>query len=128
MKAIRVLIVDDMPGVRQDLRTVLTLAGDADQEHRLEIVGEAANGLEAIRQVEALQPEVVLMDLEMPALNGYEAARRIKMCCPACRIIALTVHDYEAARQKAFQAGVEAFIVKGAPLETLLQAILARKE
>jgi DNA-binding NarL/FixJ family response regulator len=118
---IRVLVVDDVPQVRQDLCMVLTLASD------IEIVGEAANGLEAIRQAEALQPEVVLLDLEMPVLDGYAAARRIKTHCPACRVIALTVHDYEAARQKALQAGVDAFVVKGAPVATLVQAILDRK-
>ena len=116
----RVLIVDDSPQVRQELRTLLTLAGD------IEIVGEAADGLEAIRLAEALQPEVVLMDLEMPVLDGYEAARQIKSRWPACRVVALTVHGYEAARQKASQAGVDVFLVKGASVETLVQAISAR--
>lgn len=123
MTAIRVLIADDIPQVRQDLRTLLALTCAADNEHPIEIVGEAANGLEAIRQAGALRPDVVLMDLEMPVLDGYEAATQIKTQCPACRVIALTVHDYEAARQKAFQAGVDDFIVKGAPLETLVQKI-----
>ena len=113
----RLLIVDDSPQVRQELRTLLPLAGD------IEIVGEAANGLEAIRQAEVLQPEVILMDLEMPVLDGYEATRQIKTRCPSCRVIALTVHGYEAARQKASQAGVDVFIVKGTPLERLVEAI-----
>src|SRR3990172_3742669 len=103
MKAIRVLIVDDVTQVRQDLRTVLALVGDADTEHPIEVVGEAANGLEAIHQADALQPDVVLMDLEMPVLN-----------------------DYEAARQKAVQVGMDAFIVKGAPVEILVQTISRR--
>jgi DNA-binding NarL/FixJ family response regulator len=142
MTAIRVLIVDDAPQVRQDLRTVLMLAGEAEREHpadpehpanedhsekkqqTIEIVGEAGDGLQAISKAEILQPEVVLMDLEMPVLDGYEATRRIKSLCPTCRVLALSVHDYEAARQKAFQAGVDDFIVKGVPMETLLQAIL----
>jgi len=126
MKAIRVLIVDDVTQVRQDLRTVLALVGDADTEHPIEVVGEAANGLEAIHQADALQPDVVLMDLEMPVLDGYEAARQIKAHCPACRLIALTVNDYEAARQKAVQVGMDAFIVKGAPVEILVQTISRR--
>jgi two-component system response regulator NreC len=100
----------------------LTLAADID------VVGEAANGLEAIRQAEALQPDVVLMDLEMPVLNGYEAASQIRHLCPACRVIALSVHDYTAARQRASQAGIEAFITKGAPVGSLVQAIMDRKE
>jgi len=123
MTAIRVLIVDDVAQVQQDLRTVLTLAGDADTEHPIEVVGEAANGLEAIDQADSLQPDVVLMDLEMPVMDGYEAARQIKARCPGTRVIALTVHDYPTARQDALQAGMDGFIVKGAPLETLLQAI-----
>ena len=118
----RVLIVDDSPQVRQELRTLLTLAGD------IEIVGEAADGLEAIRLVEALQPEVVLMDLEMPVMDGYEAARQIKSRWPACRVVALTVHGYEAARQKASQSGVDVFLVKGVSVETLVQAISERRE
>jgi DNA-binding NarL/FixJ family response regulator len=122
MTATRLLIVDDVSQVRQDLRTVLTLAGD------IEIVGEAADGLEAIRQAEALRPDVVLLDLEMPVLDGCEAARRIKAACPSCRVIALTVHDYQEARQKAFQAGMHDFIVKGTPVEALMQAILEGKE
>lgn len=130
MTAIRVLIVDDVPLVRQDLCTVLVLAGDAGREHpvdgerSIEIVGEAENGLQAINQAETLQPEVILMDLEMPVLDGYEATRQIKTLYPACRVLALSVHDYEAARQKAFQAGVDDFIVKGVSVRDLIQAIL----
>ena len=116
----RVLIVDDSPQVRRELRTLLPLAGD------IEIVGEAADGWEAIRLAEALQPEVVLMDLEMPVLDGYEATRQIKAGFPSCRVVALTVHGYETARQKAMQAGVDLFMVKGAALESLVEAISAR--
>ena len=118
----RVLIVDDSPQVRQELCTLLPLAGD------IEIVGEAADGLEAVRLAEALQPDVVLMDLEMPAMDGYEAARQIKSRWPACRVVALTVHGYEAARQKASQSGVDVFLVKGVSVETLVQAISERRE
>jgi DNA-binding NarL/FixJ family response regulator len=113
----RVLIVDDSPRVRQELRTLLPLAGD------IEIVGQAADGQEAIRLAMALQPDVVLMDLEMPVLDGYEATRQIKASSPSCRVVALTVHGYEAAWQKASQSGVDVFLVKGVSVETLVQAI-----
>jgi len=113
----RLLIVDDVPQVRAELRTLLSLAGE------VEVVGEAGNGLEAIRQAEALQPEVILMDLEMPVLDGYEAAQQIKASWPQCKVIALTVHGYEAARKQAAQAGVDAFVVKGAPVEIIIQMI-----
>ena len=104
MTSIRILIVDDMAQVRHDLRTLLPLAGQA-AGLQLEIVGEAGNGQEAIQQTTALSPDVTLMDLEMPVMDGYEAAR-----------------------QQALQAGADGFIVKGAPVETLVQAISERKE
>jgi len=118
---IQVLIVDDKAKVRQDLRTLLDLCVD------IEIVGEAANGQEAVQQVEELEPEVVLLDLEMPVLDGYEAARQIKSRFPNSRIIALTVHGYDEAKQKAFESGVDSFIVKGAAADLLIQEILDRK-
>lgn len=120
MIATRVLIVDDVELVRRDLHTVLTLAGD------IEIVGEAENGLEAVRLVESLKPDVVLMDLEMPVLDGYEATRQIKTRFPSSRIVALTVHSYSEARQKAHQYGVDAFIVKGAPVQSIVQTIIEK--
>jgi len=117
MTTIHVLIVDDVEQVRQDLCTFLTLCGD------IEIVGEASNGLEAIRLVEALCPQVVLMDLEMPIMDGYESARQIRAIQPSCRVIALSIHGGEAEQQRAFQSGVDEFIEKGASLEALMEAI-----
>ena len=119
MTNIRVLIVDDMERVRQDLRTFLTLSGN------IKIIGEASNGSEAVRLVQALCPQVVLMDLEMPVMDGYEAARQIKTGHPSCRVIALTIHASEAERKRALRAGMNDVIAKGAPLEMLLQAIRA---
>jgi DNA-binding NarL/FixJ family response regulator len=119
---VKVLLVDDADEVRRDLRTLLLLSAD------LDIVGEAANGLEAIRLTESLRPDVVLMDLEMPVMDGYESTRQIKTRCPSSRVVALTVHDYEAARVKAQGSGVDEFLVKGAPVEHILQTISKRKE
>jgi NarL family two-component system response regulator LiaR len=117
MADIRVLIVDDMEEVRQDLRTFLTLAGD------LEIVGEASNGLEGVRLAEALQPQVVLMDLEMPVMDGYAATRQLKACQPSCRVIVLTIHTSQAEQNRAVSAGADSFIGKGASLDTLMESI-----
>ena len=117
MADIRVLIVDDREQVRQDLRLFLTLTGG------IEIVGEASNGFEAVCLAERLRPQVVLMDLEMPILDGYEATRQIKALQPSCRVIALTIHVEETEQQKARQAGMDEFVIKGAPMETLMQAI-----
>ncbi|MEW6405387.1 MAG: response regulator transcription factor [Chloroflexota bacterium] len=118
----RVLIVDDVVNVRCDLRTALTLSDE------LEIIGEAANGLEAVELTESLKPDVVLMDLEMPVLDGYEATRQIKTRFPSCRVIALTVHDYESARAEAQLSGVDAFLVKGVSVESIVQSISKQKE
>jgi two-component system nitrate/nitrite response regulator NarL len=115
-----VLIVDDLPQVRHDLRLLLELSGE------LEISGEAGTGLEALQMAQALQPEVILMDLEMPIMNGYEAAAQIKKLSPACRVIALSIHNYPAAWQRAAQAGMDGFIAKGAPLNVILDTIKER--
>lgn len=117
MTARRLVIVDDVPQVRADLRTLLGLVAG------IEVVGEAGNGLEALSQAANLQPDVILMDLEMPQLNGYEATRQIKQHLPACRVIALTVHGYSEAQEQAYRCGADAFVVKGAPLASLLQEI-----
>jgi DNA-binding NarL/FixJ family response regulator len=119
---IKVLIVDDMANVRQDLRTLLDLSGN------IEIVGEAVDGQQAIDQVGKLDPDVVLLDLEMPVLDGYKAASQIKTRFPACRIIALTVHDDDTTQQKALKSGADIFIVKGIPIERLIEAISNRKD
>ena len=125
--SIRVLIVDDMAQVRHDLRTVLPLVGQA-AGLQIEVVGEAGNGQEAIQRATALEPDVVLMDLEMPVMGGYEATRQIKACSPDCRVIALTIHGDETARQRAIQAGVDDFVVKGTPITSLIQTMVKEKE
>lgn len=122
MKTIRVLIVDDLPQVRQGLASVLQLAA-RQVEPWIEVAGEAQNGYEAIERAQTLHPDVILMDLEMPVMDGYEAARQIKALCPSCRVIALTIHSGEAERQKALDAGMVDLVVKGAPLDVLLRAI-----
>ena len=116
-RLLRLLIVDDVARVRRDLRLLLSLSG------AVEVAGEAANGREALQQADALQPDVVLLDLEMPVMDGYEAARQIKARWPACRVVAFSVHSYPSARQKAARAGVDEFIEKGAPLHEILQKI-----
>jgi DNA-binding NarL/FixJ family response regulator len=113
----RVLIVDDVADVRQDLRVFLEVVGD------FQVVGEARNGREAIEQARALRPDIVIMDLVMPVLDGYTAATRIKTDLAGCRIAALTVHCTELDRLQAHAAGFDAFVVKGAPLLELLGAI-----
>ncbi|HEX9013953.1 MAG TPA: response regulator transcription factor [Anaerolineaceae bacterium] len=114
---LRVLIVEDVPQVRQALSLLLELSGE------LEIAGEASNGQEAVARVEALLPDVILMDLRMPVMDGYEAARLIKSRWPTCRVIAFSIHGDEVTRQKARRAGIDGFLEKGAPVAAILQAI-----
>src|SRR5512147_2001266 len=95
MNASRILIVDDVPQVRRELRTLLPLLA------AIEIVGEAENGQSAIELAFTLRPDVIILDVEMPLMDGLEATRLIKQQCPASRIIILSIHDDEAVRAKA---------------------------
>lgn len=117
MATTRVLLVDDSAQVRADLRAAFALC------EGIEIAGEASDGGEAVAQEAALSPDVVLMDLAMPGMDGLEASRRIKARRPGCRIVALTVHAGEEERGRASRAGIDAFVVKGASLEDLLETI-----
>ena len=117
---LRVLIVDDNPQVLRDLRQLLELTGG------IEIVGEAGNGLEAVRLAGACCPDAVVMDLEMPGLDGYAATRLIKTLQPAPRVIILSIHAGREELERARAAGADAFVLKGEPYEILVNAILGR--
>ena len=119
-RTVTVLIVDDVAQVRRSLRTLLSLV------EGIQVVGEAGDGQAALRQAAALHPGVVLMDLEMPVMDGFAATRAIKSSQPECRVVTLSVHTYDAARKEAEQAGADDFVEKGAPIETLLRAIRDR--
>jgi DNA-binding NarL/FixJ family response regulator len=112
--ATQILIVDDRAVVRKELRNVLDLIGS------VSVIGEAADGWDAIRQTEALKPDIVLMDLEMPGLDGFEATRQIKALHLARTVIVFTIYDTGDNRKKALEAGADAFIVKGTDLGALL--------
>ena len=117
MNSKRILIVDDVPQVRRELRTLLPLLDE------IEIVGEAENGQSATELAAALRPDVVLMDIEMPIMDGITATRLIKQQCSPCRIVVLSIHSDEEVRAEARLAGADDFVDKGAPLAALLQAI-----
>ncbi len=123
MKTIRLLIVDDLMEVRQGLAALLHLASRKGT-WELDIVGEACNGEEALQEAGRLHPQVVLLDLEMPVMDGYEAARRMKANQLADRIVILSIHDGARERELAHAAGADAFLAKGGSLEDLLNAIL----
>ncbi len=114
---IKLLIVDDQERVRQDLRTALQLMPG------LEVVGEAADGFEAVRQAEDLGPDVVLMDLKMPGMDGFEATRQIKARRLVRGVVALTIYGDDSAREQAVRVGVDAFVEKGTPIQALAETI-----
>ena len=124
MKTIRVLIVDDQPQVREGLATLLKLASSRTSPG-IEVVGEAQSGVEAIAQARVLQPDVVLMDLEMAGMDGYTATRQIKILQPAPRVIILSMHNGAKALQRAGAAGADGYVMKGTSYQILLNAILA---
>jgi DNA-binding NarL/FixJ family response regulator len=104
--AIRLLLVDDDAGFRNTLRGLL------EQRAGVELLGEAENGEEAIRLAGDLRPDVVLMDLAMPRMNGLETTRQLKARWPNLAVIILTVHDEEISRRMAMAAGAAAFLEK----------------
>lgn len=120
--SIRVLIVDDLPHVREGLKTVLRLASK-DILPAIEVVGEAQDEGEAIKKVQALLPNVVLIDLEIPSLDGYEITRMIKTNWPNTRVIILSIHSQLEAGQLARSIGADEFLTKGCSYEVLLNAI-----
>ena len=116
---VRILLVDDHAMVRRGMRDFLELHPD------LEVVGEAATGLEAIERCAALRPDVVIMDLLMPDLDGIEATRRIKATQPGIEIVALTSFVEEARVVAAIEAGAAGFLLKDAEADDLAAAIRA---
>jgi DNA-binding NarL/FixJ family response regulator len=103
---IRVLVVDDYEPFR---RYVCRMLGER-QDTR--VIGEASDGLDAIRKAEELQPDLIVLDIGLPSLNGIEAARRIRKLCPDCKILFLSQESSVAVAQEAFDLGAMAYIVK----------------
>lgn len=119
MTPIRVLLVDDQPLFREGVHTLLSLQPD------LEVVGEAGNGEEALRLAARLRPNVILMDLQMPVLDGVEATRRLRLTQPDCRVIALTTFDDDEYVFEGLRAGAIGYLLKDTPSVKLLEAIRA---
>ena len=119
MAKVRILLVDDHAVVREGLKRLI--AGQAD----LELVGEAADGREAIERVQTLRPDVVMMDVSMPGLGGLDATRELARVWPAARILALTVHEDDAYAREFLKIGAAGYLLKRAPTEELVRAIRA---
>jgi DNA-binding NarL/FixJ family response regulator len=114
---VRVVLVDDEAMVRVGLRMVLTAETD------IEVVGEAADGGAAVDVVEATEPDVVLMDVRMPDVDGIEGARRVLARCPGVKVVVLTTFDEDEYVEAALRAGVSGFLLKVAPPERLIDAV-----
>jgi DNA-binding NarL/FixJ family response regulator len=120
----RVLIADDQPLVRVGLRKILEFEPD------VEVVGEAGDGEDAVRQCGRVRPDVVLMDIRMPVLDGIEATRRITASLPETRVLILTTFGLDGYVYEALRAGASGFMLKDAPPEEIVGAarIVARGE
>ena len=112
-----VLIVDDNAQVRTLMRGIIA------QEPSLHVVGEAADGAEAMRLAQALRPDLILLDLVMPRVNGLEALRGIKAARPETQVIIVTVHGEDVYRQASEASGADAFLLKKALMTILLPTI-----
>jgi DNA-binding NarL/FixJ family response regulator len=118
-KKFRILLADDHSVVRQGFRLILENQSD------MEVVGEAANGREAVTVAESLQPDVVIMDVTMPELNGIEATRRISELSPRTRVLALSMHKDSVYVREILRAGAKGYLLKDAAGNDLLAAVRA---
>ncbi len=114
---ISILIVDDHTLFRDGLRSLFTSVSDTD------VAGEASNGEEAIRLAESLQPDVVLMDIQMPGLNGIEATRRITRTSPHIGVVMVTMFEDDESVFAAMRAGARGYVLKGADQDEMLRAV-----
>lgn len=116
-RALRVVLADDEAMVRAGLRLLI------DGEPDLEVVGEAVDGEDAVRVVERLTPDVVLMDVRMPRTNGLDAARHVLERVPGTRVVVLTTFDEDEVVDEALRRGVAGFLLKSSPPEDMLDAV-----
>jgi two-component system, NarL family, response regulator NreC len=116
-KSIRLILVDDHDVVRTGVKTFL------EKQPGLQVIGEAGTGEQALAVLKNLDPDVIVMDITMPGMDGLEATRRIKSLCPECRVLALTVHEDKQYFFEMLAAGASGYITKQAAADELVAAI-----
>ncbi len=117
MKNIKILIADDHEVVRDGLKIILNSLGN------ITIAGEVANGEEAVKMYNSLKPDLVIMDISMPGMNGIEATRIIKEGDPSAKILILTMHDNQEYLNQIIRSGAKGFVLKNTDKEELLEAV-----
>ena len=117
MERIKVLIVDDHRVVRDGLSKILESCND------IHVIGEAANGLDAIRKYTELKPDVILLDISMPKLGGLEVSRRIKKEDPSAKIVILSMHEEEEYSMKLVRLGVSGYLLKDSAAQEVIEAV-----
>ena len=119
MSNIRVIVAEDHATVREGLKLIINAQSD------MEVVADAEDGRTAIELAQKLQPDVALMDISMPGLNGLKATAKLKECCPDVQVLAVTRHKDDGYLQQVFRAGASGYVLKQSPPAELLHAIRA---
>lgn len=117
MEKIKVLITDDHAIVREGLQAILSVQPD------IEVIGEATNGEESVKKAKELQPDIILMDITMPGMNGLEATREIKKQNPEMKILVLTMHEEDDYFYRILEAGASGYFIKGGSFNELITAL-----
>jgi DNA-binding NarL/FixJ family response regulator len=114
---IKVMLVDDHAVLKDGIRSFL------DREKDIEVVGEATSGQEAIEEIQRLNPDVILMDINLPDKNGIEVTEIVKSRCPECKVLMLTMFDHDEYLMSSIRAGADGYLLKDAPSDQVVEAI-----
>ena len=117
--SLRVLLADDHPIVLEGVKSLVTA------EPGLEVVGEARDGYTALRMATELKPDIAIVDISMPGLNGVKIAELLRTSCPACKVLILTVHEDSSYLRQLLEVGISGYVLKRSASEELVRAIIA---